>query len=106
MKLQLCKLNLKLNFTIPYKILTIVRSNVKVTETHFNERLLYFSGNSSLLSITVINKKFDPTLQIDRMKSKKYILAHVQTLNLETNGTLKYLKSSLAKHQGNVKKNV
>ena len=95
---------INLNCIIPCKILAIVRSNVKGTEIHFNERLLCFTGNSSLLSITVINKKFDPTLNIDRMKSKKEILAHVQTLNLETNGTLKCLKSSLAKHQGNVKK--
>ena len=53
----------------------------------------------------MINKKSDPTLNIDRIKSKKKKkIAHMQTLNLETNGTLTCLKSSLAKHQENVKK--
>ena len=68
------------------------------------EGLLFFTRNLSPLSITVINKKSDPTFNIDRIKSKKEILAHMQTLNLETNGTLKCLKSSLTKHQENVKR--
>ena len=37
------------------------------------------------------------------MKVKKK-LAHMQTLNLEANGTLKCLKISFAKHQQNIKK--
>ena len=56
------------------------------------------------LPIAVINKKSDPTLNIDRIKSKKEILGHMQILNLETNGTLKFFKSSLAKNQENVRK--
>ena len=41
---------------------------------------------------------------MDRIKSKKDILVHMQALNLETNGTLKCLKSNLAKYQENVQK--
>ena len=85
----------------PGQDITLVCSNVKGTEIHFHEGLLYFTGNSSPLSIAVINNKFDPTFNIDRIKSNKEIL---QTLNLETNGTLKCLKSGLTKHQENVKK--
>ena len=61
---------------------------------HFHEGLLYFTGNLLPLSIAAINKKSDLTLNIDRIKSKKEILAHMQTLNLETNGTLKCLGSN------------
>ena len=88
----------------PVQDITLVCSNVKGTEIHFHEGLLYFTGNSSPLSIAVMNKKSDSTFNIDRIKGKKEILAHIQTLNLETNGTLKCLKPSLAKHQENVKK--
>ena len=56
------------------------------------------------MPIAVINKKSNPTLNINRIKSKKEILAHKQALNLETNGTLKCLKSSIAKHKENEKK--
>ena len=68
------------------------------------EVLLYFTENSSPLSIAVINKKSDPTFNIDRIKNKKEILADMLTLNLETDVTLKCLKSSLGKHQETVKK--
>ena len=34
------------------------------------EGLLFFTGNLSPLSITVINKKSDPTFNIDRIKIK------------------------------------
>ena len=88
----------------PGQDITLVCSNVKETEIHFHQGLLCFTGNSSPLSIAVINNKFDPTFNIDRIKSNKEILARMQTLNLETNGTLKCLKSSLTKHQENVKK--
>ena len=88
----------------PVQDITLVCLNVKGTEIHFHEGLLYFTGNSLPLSIAVINKKSDPTFNIGRIKSNKEILAHMQKLNLETNGTLKCLKSSLAKHQENAKK--
>ena len=86
----------------PVQDIILVHSNVKGTEIHFHERLLYFTGTSSHLSIAAINKKSNPLLNIDRIKSEKEILAQMQTINLETNGTLKCLKSILAKHQVDV----
>ena len=53
----------------PEQDITVVCSNVKGTEIHFHEGLLYFTGNSRPLSIAVINKKSDPTLNINRIKS-------------------------------------
>ena len=81
----------------PVQDITLVRSNVKGTEIHFYDGLLYFTKTSSPLSIALINKKPDPTFNVDRIKSKKEILAHMQKLNWETIGILKCLKSSLAK---------
>ena len=53
----------------PAQDITLVCSNVKGSEIHFHEGLLYSTGNSSPLSIAVINKKSDPTFNIDRIKS-------------------------------------
>ena len=82
----------------PVQDTALTRLNVKETEIYFHERLLYFTWNSLPLSIAVINKKYEPKLNIDRVTSKKEIFSAYAT-----NGTLN-LKSSLAKHQENVKK--
>ena len=49
-----------------YKVqdITLVCSNVK------GRGITFFTGNLSPLSITVINKKSDPTFNIDRIKIK------------------------------------
>ena len=54
----------------PVQDITLVCSNVKGTEIHFHEGLLYFAGNSLPLPIAAINKKSDPTFNVDRIKSK------------------------------------
>ena len=66
----------------PVQDIRLVCSSIKGTEIYFHERLLYFTGNSSPLSIAVINKNSDPTFNTDIIKSKKEILAHMHTLNL------------------------
>ena len=55
----------------PVQDITLVCSNVKGTEIYFHEGLLYFTRNSLPLSTAVIKEKYDPTFNIDRIKSKK-----------------------------------
>ena len=61
---KLCNIY-KVKLHNPVQDITLVRSNVKGAEIYCHEGLLYFKGNSSPLSIAVINIKSDPTLNIN-----------------------------------------
>ena len=67
--------------------ITLVFSNVKGTGIYFHEGLLYFTGN--YLTIAVINKKSDPTLNVDRVKRKQ------ETLRFITIATICFTLASL-----------
>ena len=88
----------------PVQDITLISSNVQGSQIHYYGGLLYCTDNSSPITINVIDNKSNPTVTIDKIRSKKDIIAVMELVNIESTGALKVCKSRLSSYQEKTKK--